>query len=99
MPVLLLEPHHLVLYGRTVPGADPLDLSAEQRGPVQIVPDNPVGILVGVGDVAGNLFPVHSVMRKGEADRVFIPVLPVQRLKIDTLPVDPGGSARFQPPQ
>ena len=42
---LVREPHHLVLNGGAVAGADPLDDAGVQGRAVQILPDDPVGLL------------------------------------------------------
>ena len=58
MPRLVGKADNFGFDRRAVAGADTLDLSGEQRRTVKIFPNDAVGFLVGIGDVAGNLI-VH----------------------------------------
>src|SRR5699024_6131360 len=98
---LLFEAHHLVLDGGAVPGPHALDVAAVQGRAVEIFQDDPVGLGVGVGDVAGHLV-VHGLpAQKAEGLQQFVGVagLTFQPGKINAAAVDPGGSTGLEPAQ
>ena len=99
MPGLVREAGDLCLNGGTVPGPNALNDAAVHGGTVQILPDDPVGLLVGVGEPADG--PVHrrGLRFKGEGHGLGVPVLPLHFGKIHAAGVDPGRGAGFEPPE
>src|SRR5262249_36976279 len=67
VPVLVGEADDLVLYGRAVARPAALNLSRVHRRPLEVGTDQPVHLLVGVGDVAIELRLRDP--RGGEAER------------------------------
>ena len=69
MALLIGEFYHLILNGRTVPGASPLDGPGKQWGTVQIFPDDLMGLFVGIRKPAGDLLSLHRLRIRGEGKR------------------------------
>ena len=63
MALLIGEFYHLILNGRTVPGASPLDGPGKQWGTVQIFPDDLMGLFVGIRKPAGDLLSLQMCIR------------------------------------
>ena len=90
--------HDLILDAGTVAGADALDGAAIQGTAADILPDDLVGLLIGVADVAGQLIlQGGGIGGEGGRDRRFIAVLLLQPGEIDTIAVDACGGAGFEP--
>ena len=66
---------------------------------VKIFPNDTVGFLVGIGDVAGNLI-VHlgRVRAKRKRHNVLVAVLPFHGIKVNAPAVDTTGSTGLEPP-
>ncbi len=75
MPCPVGEPDNFVLDRRTVPGPHPPYDSAVEGGTVDVVLDNLVCPLVGIGDVAGNARPVYLRTPEGKGYHRGIPRL------------------------
>ena len=67
--VLIRKSYHLILDGRTVPWTGSLDHTGIQGRTVQVLPDDPVGLLVGVGQPTGDLLSFYVLLRIGETER------------------------------
>ena len=98
MAGLFGKAHDLILDAGTVAGADALDGAAIQGTAADILPDDLVGLLIGVADVAGQLIlQGGGIGGKGSGNRRFIAVLLLQPGEIDTIAVDACGGAGFEP--
>ena len=97
MPGLVGKPDHLVLDGGAVSGPHPLDHPGEEGGAVQVGPDDFVGFLVGIGDVAAHPVGGDGLGGEGEGLRVPVPLLALQLGEVDGPGVHPGGRARLEP--
>lgn len=76
----------------------PLDGAAIQGTAADILPDDLVGLLIGVADVAGQLIlQGGGIGGEGGRDRRLIAVLLLQPGEIDTIAVDAAGGAGFEP--
>ena len=67
---------------------------------MDILVNDPVGFLVGVGNVTGDLCdPIQSrlIGAAGEGDDVIVPGMNLQLIKIDGAAMDPGRRARLEP--
>ena len=97
VPGLVREAGDLGLNGGAVPGAHPLDDPAVHGGAVQVLPDDPVGLLVGVGEVAH--CTVHRLFPglEGEGQGVGVPLLELHFGEIHRPGVDPWGRAGLEP--
>mmetsp|Transcript_7057 Transcript_7057/g.24278 ORF Transcript_7057/g.24278 Transcript_7057/m.24278 type:complete len:201 (+) Transcript_7057:3084-3686(+) len=97
MPLLILEPHDLVLDGRAVPWTLRRHPAPVRRGLVKILLDHPVRLLRGIRQVAAHLLPgdmVRGVV--GEPPHVLVPLLLLKLAEVDCPPVHPWGGARLQ---
>ena len=96
---LVREPGHLGLNGGAVPGPHPLDSPAVHGGAVQVLPDDPVGVLIGVGEVAHGPVDRGLPGLKGEGHGIQVPVLALHFGEIHGAGVDPGRGAGLEPAQ
>ena len=96
---LVREAGHLGLNGGAVPGPHPLDGPAVHGGAVQVPPDDPVGVLVSVGEVAHGPVDRGLPGLKGEGHGIQIPVLALHFGEIHGAGVDPGRGAGLEPAQ
>ena len=99
VPGLVGKPHHLRLDRRAVPWADPLNDTAVNGAAIQILPDDPVGLLVGVGEVAYR--PVLRRLLRLEAERQGggVAHLDLHFGKVHRPGVDPRRRSGLEPPQ
>ena len=97
VPGLVRKAHHLILNGGAIPGTNPLNDPGEEGGPVQVGPDDGVGFLVGIGDVAAHPVGRGLLGLKGEGHGILVPHLTFQLGKVDGPGVHPGGRARLKP--
>ena len=65
MPFLLGKAHHLVLDGGAIAGSHSLNHPTIHGRLIEVIPDNIVGLGVGVGDPAGQLFHVELLISPG----------------------------------
>jgi hypothetical protein len=71
------EPKDFVLDAGTIPSPHPLDDTGEERGTIHCTPNDLVGSLVGVSDVAGHLGqrrPFASIFKGKERGRNISPL-------------------------
>ena len=96
MPGLIGKTDDFRLDAGTIPGADTGDGSVIHGTAVQILPDDPVGFLVGVGQIAhGGVF--HLPRRpEGKGLGRLIAGLDFHFGKVHAAAVDPGGCAGFE---
>ena len=99
MPGLVGKPHHLRLDGRTVPGPHALDDAAVNGAAVQILPDDAVGLLIGVGEVAHRPVLRRLCCLKAEGQGRGVSLLNFHLGKVHRPGVDPGRRAGLEPPQ
>ena len=100
MAGLVGETDDLILNGGAITGARAVDLPRIHGGQMDILVNDPVGFLVGVGNVTGDLCdPIQSrlVGAAGEGDDVIVPGMNLQLIKIDGAAMDPGRRARLEP--
>ena len=97
--VTLGEPHHLVLHRRAVPWPRTVDHARVHGRPIQRGPDNLVGPLVGMRDVARHLrrVPVPAPEVREHRPRL-VAGLWLEPGKVDGSRVDAGRRAGLQPP-
>ena len=58
MTIFISKFNHLILYGRTVAGTGSLNKTGKEGRSVQILPDDPVGLFICIGQPTGDLFPL-----------------------------------------
>ena len=82
-----------------VAGADTGDGAVIHGAAVEILPDDAVGFLVGIGEIADG--GVVHLVGGAEGERFYglVPGLQFHFGKINASPVDPGRGAGFEPPQ
>ena len=99
--LLILKAHDLILDRRAVARANALDVAAVQRRAVQIFQNDPVGLGVGVGNVAVDLVVHRLTRQKAERLQFFIRVtgLALQLGKVDTAAMHTGRGAGFKTTQ
>ena len=100
MSGLFRKADDFILDGGAITGARAVDLPRIHGGQMDILVNDTVGFLVGVGDVAGDLCdPIESrlVGAAGEGDDVLVPGMDLQFIKIDGTAVDAGRCARLEP--
>ena len=102
VPGLVRKTDDFRLDAGAVPGADAGDGAVIHGAAVQILPDDPVGLLVGVGQIAHGGIVDLVGGAEGKRLRRFVPRLHLHFGKIDASPVDPGRragleSAKVQP--
>ena len=96
VPGLLGKAHHLILNGRAVARPHPLNDPGEQGGAVEVVPNDLVGGLIGVGQVAHRPVFRRRLRGKGERDGHVVPRLNLHFGKVHAPAVHPWGRARFK---
>ena len=99
VPGLVGEADDLRLDGRAVPGADTGDGAVVQGGSVQIVPDDGVGAVVGIGQIAHRPVFRGGLRGKGEWHGVGVSGLHLHSGKVHAPAVHPGGCARLEAAQ
>ena len=99
VPGLAREPHHLRLDGRAVPGADALDDAGVDGASVQILPDDPVRLPVGVGQIAHRPVFRRALRLKAEGQGRGVPLLYLHFAEIHAAPVDTRRRAGLEPAQ
>ena len=101
MPVLARKAHHLILNGRAVPGANPLNHAAIEWAALDVVQNDPVGLGVGVGDPAFDLVVHGCIRQKAEGLQFTVRVagLAFQLGEVDASPVDTGRGTGLEPTQ
>ena len=99
MPLLIREAHNLIFDGRTIPRPGSLDVAGEQRRPVDILPDDFVGLFVCVREVTHGLLPcdVLGPVFKGKRHDGLIAALHFHLRIIDGSAVDAGGGSGLKP--
>ena len=96
VPGLVGKTDDLRLDAGTVPGTHAGDGAVVHGAAVQILTDNPVGLLVGIGQVAhGGIVDLVGGV-EGKRLRRLVPRLHLHFGKIDAPAVDPGGRAGFE---
>ena len=68
MPVLVREFHDLVFNRRAIPGTGALDTAVIHRRTVYIFPNDFVGLLIGIHQVAVHLLLLHLLKFRGEGE-------------------------------
>ena len=97
---LLGKAHDLILDAGAVAGADALDGAAVEGAAPDILPNDRMGIFIGIANVAGQLIVQRcGVGSKGGGNGRLIPRLPLQFGKIDAAAVDTGGGTGFEAAQ
>ena len=99
VPGLVGKPHHLRLNGRAVPGADPLNDAAVNGAAIQILPDDPMGFLVGVGEVAYRPVLRRCFRLEAEGQGRGVTLLKLHFAEIHRPCVDPRRRSGLEPPQ
>ena len=99
MPWLVGKPHHLRLDGGAVAGPDPLDHAAVNGAAVQILPYDPVGLLVGIGQIAHRPILRRPRRFKAEGQGSGISLLQFHFGKVHRAGIDPRRRAGLEPPQ
>ncbi len=99
MPGLVGKADDLRLDGRAVPGADAGDGAVVQRGAIQIVPDDGVGAVVGVGQIAHRPVFRGGLRGKGKGNRVGVSGLHFHLGKVHAPAVHPGRRTRLEAAQ
>ena len=99
--LLARKPHHLILNGGTVPGADALDHTAVKGAALDVIQNDLVGGGVGVGDPALHFIVHRRVCQETERLQLAVRVagLALQLGEINAPPVDTGRGAGLEPPQ
>ena len=69
MPVLICKLNHLILNGGTISGACTLDNTGINGGSVKILPDNLMGLFIGIGEPTGDLRFLHRFRVCGKRKR------------------------------
>ena len=95
----LRETDNLGFDAGAVPGTHTGNGAVVHGAPVQVFPDDPVGFLVGVGQVANRGIVDGSFRAEGEGLHPGISRLQLHFGKINAAPVDPGRGAGFEPAQ
>ena len=99
VPGLVGEPHHLRLDRRAVPWADPLDDAAVNGAAIQILPDDPVCFLVGVGEVAYRPVLRRLFRLEAEGQGRGVALLKLHFTEVHRPGVDPRRRSGLEPPQ
>jgi hypothetical protein len=94
--VLVGEAVNLVLDGRTVTGATPLNATSEHRRTGESRTQDIVGAKVGIGNIAGFLLGKRLGIREGEFIRVLVSRLYLELREIDGTAVDTHRGACFE---
>ena len=98
MAGLIREFYNLILNGRAVTRAGSLNRAGKQRGTVQIIADDLMRFLVGIGQPAGNLLLLHRlrIRRKGKRNYTLISKLLFHLGEINAAAVCPGRSSGLE---
>ena len=99
VPGLVGKADDLGLDGGAVSGAYALDDAGDQGAPVQVGPDDGVGGLVGVGQVAHRPILRRGFGGEGEGLRLRVPLLQLHFGEVHAPGVDPGRGAGLEPAQ
>ena len=97
MPLLVPEPHDLVLYGGAVAGTYAAYAPVVERGTGDVLHDDRVRALVGVGEPAGLFRKAPDLGHKGEPVRIFAELY-LHLVKVYGIAVYARGRARLEPP-
>ena len=97
MRVAIGEAHHLVFDRRTVARADPLDDPGIHWAAIEVIADHLVGLLVGIGDPAGNLLRMlRGIAHEREDRHRVVAMLRAEHRKIDSARVNARRRTGFQ---
>ena len=96
VPGLVRKAHDLGLDAGAVPGADPLNDAGDQGTPVQVGPDDGVGSLVGIGQIAHRPVLRRGLGGEGEGLRLRIPRLDLHFGEVHRPGVHPGRGAGLE---
>ena len=101
MAILVGKAHDLILNAGAVTGADALDQPTVQGASADVLPDDPVGLRVGVGDVALHLVVHGGTGQKAEGLQLVVRVagLALKPVKINAAPVHAGRGAGLEAAQ
>ena len=99
MPGLVGKAHHLRLDGRAVPGAHALNNAAVNGAAIQILPDDPVGLLVGVGEIAHRPVLRRLFCLEAERQGSGVTLLQLHFAEVHRPGVDPRRRPGLEPPQ
>ena len=64
---------------------------------MEVLPDDPVRLFIGISQPAGNLFPLQLVVQEGERDDALIAVLPLHLAIVEGGGQGPCRSSGFEP--
>ena len=84
------KPHHLVLDGWTIPGANAFHLAGIQGRTIQIFPDDMMGVSIGIRQMTYRTVFRYLFGLKREGDAIGFPLLHLQIGKINAPAVDAG---------
>ena len=104
MPFLVREPDDLVLERRAVARPDAANLSVEQRRAVEVRAHQVADAIVGVQQMAVNLWATDPICQERERDRLIVAALEREdapghlRIEVDAPPIEPRRGAGLQPP-
>src|SRR3990172_4953514 len=96
MPIFVRKPDNLILHRGTVPRPNSGDLPTIHRRFVEVLPDQVVYSVVGIGDMTSNLGKNESTCLGMKEERVFISPLLLHDSKVDAVPMNSRRRSRFQ---
>ncbi|MPN01848.1 hypothetical protein SDC9_149060 [bioreactor metagenome] len=99
MAGLIAKPHHLIFNAGAIARANALYFAAVQRRAADVVQDDAVGLLVGVGDVADHFVFGTTRCHKAERHDRLVAVLHFHLVKVDAAAVGAGRGAGFKAAQ
>ena len=97
VPLLVPEPHQLILDAGAIPGARARHQAAVHGAAMDVFQNDLMGLGVGIGKIAGILRPLLPLGNKGKPGRRLIPVLGLHFPEIQASPADPGRGAGLEP--
>ena len=98
--LLVGKTYDLILNRRTIPGSRSADLPRIHSRSMDILLYDPMGILIGIHDMTGDLFFFYIMILIGfsrEGQGFFLPILYLQNRKIYGFPLDPRRCAGLKP--
>ena len=97
MPALIGKAHDLILNGGAISGTHAFNNSREHRRTIEVFLNDPVRLVVGVGQVAGDLWKGDSFGAGRKARRWVVAWLLLQRRKVNAVPVEAGRGSSLEP--
>src|SRR5438067_343847 len=97
MARLIRKSHHFILNGGAIPGTYAFNNSGEHRRTIEILLNDPMRLIIGVGKVAGDLRKGDSFGAARKAWRWVVAWLWFQRGKVNAVAAKAGRGARLEP--